>query len=304
MNPRLLTPSMSLLLSFDSSARHLSFTRAAHELSLTQSAVSRQVLALENLLGVELFRRNGKRIELTEIGALYWRELRPALAQIRNATLQTLVFKQGPGNVHLAVLPTFGSKLLLPRLHEFYALHPQLQIHIHTRTGQYDQTAANLDLAIRVGDGRWPGVLVDRLFDERLVPVISPKLKHQAPGLHQKLDMSRYMLLNVATRPDAWRQWFTAQGVDQHAMRLGPSFELTAHVTQAAAAGLGVALLPDVLIRDELSSGSLVIAMDAPLYSGMTYYLTCSAERSALPAVAALRTWIKSLFAEKCTDSR
>jgi LysR family glycine cleavage system transcriptional activator len=287
---------MSLLLSFDSAARHMSFTRAATELSLTQSAVSRQVLALENMLGVELFLRSRKRIELTEIGTLYWRELRPALAQIRNATLQTLVFKQGPGNVHLAVLPTFGSKLLLPRLHEFYALHPQLQVHIHTRTGQYDQAASNLDLAIRVGDGRWTGVLVDKLFDERLIPVISPKLRQQAPRLRSKKDMSRYMLLHVATRPDAWRQWFALQGVDPHGMRLGPSFELTAHVTQAVAAGMGVALLPEVLIRDELRSGSLVAALDAPLYSGMSYYLTCSAERSALPAVSALRIWIKSLF--------
>lgn len=287
---------MSLLLSFESAARHLSFTRAGHELSLTQSAVSRQVQALERLLEVELFLRMGKRIELTEIGALYWRELKPAMAQIRDATLQTLSYKQGPGSVHLAVLPTFGSKLLLPRLHEFYALHPSLQIHIHTRTGQYDQGAANLDLAIRAGDGRWAGVIVDKLLDECLVPVVSPALKRQAPALRRKADMARYVLMNVATRPDAWRQWFALHGVDPHTMRLGPSFELTAHVVQAVVAGLGVGLLPEVLIQDELQSGALVLAADAPLQSGVGYYLACTAQRSALPAVSALRHWIMSLF--------
>jgi DNA-binding transcriptional LysR family regulator len=287
---------MSLLLSFDSAARHLSFTRAGHELSLTQSAVSRQVQALERLLEVDLFERSGKRIELTEVGALYWRELCPALAQIRDATLQTLAFKQGPGSVHLAVLPTFGSKLLLPRLHEFYAQHPQLQVHIHTRTGHYDQAAANLDLAVRVGDGRWPGVVADKLLDECLIPVISPQLKRQAPVLRRKSDMTRYVLLHVATRPDAWRQWFALHNVEPRGMRLGPSFELTSHVVQAVAAGLGVALLPDVLIQEELRSGSLVVATDAHLHSGVAYYLTCTAQRSGLPAVMALRSWIKSLF--------
>ena len=247
-------------------------------------------------MGVALFERSGKRIRLTEIGALYWRELSPALAQVRDATLQALSHRQGPGSVHLAVLPTFGSKLILPRMHDFYAQHPSLQVHIHTRSGQYDQAAAHFDLAVRAGDGRWPGVVADKLFDERLVPVVSPRLKRGPPALRRKGDIARHLLLHVATRPDAWRQWFALHGVDTHAMRLGPSFELTSHVVQAVAAGLGAALLPDALIREELQSGALVLALDAPLHSGVGYYLACTAQRSALPAVAALRAWVKSLF--------
>ncbi len=119
MNTRRLTPSMSLLLAFEAAARHGSFTKAADELALTQSAVSRQVQALEAQLEVELFKRDGRRIELTTAGALYQHELAAALGRIRSATLQTIAHKAEGGTLHLAVLPTFGSKWLLPRMNDF-----------------------------------------------------------------------------------------------------------------------------------------------------------------------------------------
>src|SRR5580693_311790 len=120
MHPRRLTPSMSLLVAFEAAARHLSFTRAADELSLTQSAISRQVAALEALLEVTLFRREGRQITLTEVGAKYQRELSGALQRIRSASLQVMAFREGRGSLHLAALPTFASKWLMPRLKDFY----------------------------------------------------------------------------------------------------------------------------------------------------------------------------------------
>ena len=138
MNYRHLTPSMSLLLAFEAAARHESYTRAALELSLTQSAVSRQVQALEQQLGLTLFRREGRQVQLTDVGRLYQREMSDALGRIRSATLQALAYQSGSGTLRLATLPTFGSKWLLPRLHDFYKTHPGMLVHINSRIEAID----------------------------------------------------------------------------------------------------------------------------------------------------------------------
>jgi LysR family glycine cleavage system transcriptional activator len=157
MNQHRLLPSMSLLTAFEAAARHQSFTRAGEELSLTQSAVSRQVQALEALLQVELFRRAGRRITLTDVGALYARETAAAIERIRTASAQVAAFRTGVGSLHLATLPTFGSKWLLPRLHAFYNLHPGMLVHMHSRIGGLDLDKAGMDVAINVGDVTGPG---------------------------------------------------------------------------------------------------------------------------------------------------
>src|SRR5258708_39629706 len=152
MHPRRLTPSMSLLVAFEAAARHLSFTRAADELSLTQSAISRQVAALEALLEVTLFRREGRQITLTEGGAKYQRELSGALQRIRSASLQAMAFREGRGSLHLAALPTFASKWLIPRLKHFYHKQHQVLINLHSRLGQLDLERAGMDVVICVRD--------------------------------------------------------------------------------------------------------------------------------------------------------
>ena len=148
MNYRNLTPSMSLLLAFEAAARHESYTRAAVELSLTQSAVSRQVQALEQQLGVILFRREGRTVKLTEVGRVYQREISEALGRIRSATLHAIAHQAGGGNLRLATLPTFGSKWLLPRLHEFYRRHPEVLVHINSRIEPVDFATSGIDAAI------------------------------------------------------------------------------------------------------------------------------------------------------------
>ena len=171
MNLRRLTPSMSLLLAFESAARHQSYTRAAAELSLTQSAVSRQVQALEAFLGITLFQREGRNVVLTDVGRLYADTLSDALASIRNATLQAIDYGSGGGTLRLALLPTFGSKWLLPRLHEFYAANPGVQVHIHSRI-HADFSDGQLDAAICVGDGAWPELTAHPLLDESMLSLI------------------------------------------------------------------------------------------------------------------------------------
>lgn len=291
INPRKLTPSMSLLLAFDASARHLSFTRAAQDLFLTQSAVSRQVQALEALLGVALFVRDQRKITLTGAGAAYHREVSGALQRIRNGSLQAIASCAGSGALHLAVLPTFASKWLLPRLSDFYRQHPGVLVHLHARIGQFDLDAAGMDAAIGVGDGSWPGLVAHRLMDEMLLPVISPSLRREH-ALHTPADLARHLLLVVATRSSAWLRWFEQQGLPSGALRMGPQFELTSHLIQAVVAGIGVGLLPHFMVQDELASGSLELAFDLPLVSGYSYYLFVRPEKRQLPAVASFSDWL------------
>lgn len=294
MNPRRLTPSMSLLVAFEASARHLSFTRAAAELSLTQSAVSRQVQALEALLEVALFRRDGRQIVLTEVGATYQRELTGALQRIRNASLQAIAFRVGGGALHLAALPTFAGKWLMPRLASFYAQHPDILIHVHSRIGQFDVELAGMDAAISVGDGSWPGLDSFHLIQERLLPVISPALALARP-IQRAADVSDHLLLQVAARPAVWQQWFQVQGLPESGMRLGPQFELTSHLIQAVAAGIGIGLLPSFLVEDELRSGVLKLGIDLPLDTGLGYYLFVPPSRANLPHVATFKSWLLSM---------
>ena len=292
MNPRRLTPSMSLLIAFEAAARHVSFTKAADELALTQSAVSRQVQALEAQLEVELFKRDGRRIELTTAGALYQHELAAALGRIRSATLQTIAHKAEGGTLHLAVLPTFGSKLLLPRMNDFYARHPGYVVHIHSRIVHADLTpaASEMNAIICAGNGNWLGYIAHRLLSEKLVLIASPAA---LPG-HASMTLAQvaqHSLLSVVSRPAAWSDWFDRNGLDHHAMRPGPSFELTSHLIQAVAAGIGIALVPRVLVRDELAAGELV-ALFEPMDSGRDYWLAYATRFQNLPALCVFRDWL------------
>lgn len=292
MHPRRLTPSMSLLVAFEASARHQSFTRAANELSLTQSAVSRQVQSLETLLSVELFKRIGRRIVLSDAGAMYWREVSSALDKIRGASLQAISFRPGAGALRLAVLPTFGSKWLLPRLHHFYQQHPGVMIHLHSRFDQIEDFAlAGIDAAIGIR-GDTPKHLVSHpLQDEYPVPIASPALleKH---SIATPRDLSKNLLLHVTNRPQAWAEWFAAQGLNPVNAHTGPQFELTAHLIQCVTAGIGVGLVPRVLIVDELKQGSLVIPFHAENHSRRSFCLSYPAHNTSLPQLVAFKEWL------------
>jgi LysR family transcriptional regulator, glycine cleavage system transcriptional activator len=294
MNPRRLTPSMSLLIAFDATARHLSFTRAAAELALTQSAVSRQVQALEALLGTTLFRRINRRLLPTAIGLAYHREISGALQRVRGASLHAIASATGRGTIDLAALPTFASKWLVPRLSDFYAKHAGILINLHSRIGQFDLLAEGMDAAIGVGDGAWPGLDSFRLLDETLLPIISPALAAATP-VDEPEDMSRHLLLRVAARPDVWGRWFEAQGLMSGSMNLGPQFELTSHLIEAVSSGIGVGLVPSFLVQDELRSGALQLAVERPLRTGLSYFLFLPSQSAPLPQLLTFKNWILSM---------
>lgn len=291
MNPRTLTPSMSLLLAFESSARHLSYTKAAAELSLTQSAVSRQVQVLEDLLRIQLFERKGRSIALTDAGRIYMREVGIAIGRIRNATLQVTAMQSGGGSINLALLPTFGAKWLMPRLHDFYSAHPNVLVHLHSRIGDFDLEAAGMDAVIRADEGPAPGLVSHRLLEEQLVLVASPALLDKHP-IASPDDLRDVLLLRVASRANVWSEWFDAQGGTPRQLVFGPTFEVTSHLIQAVVTGIGVGLVPDFLVEDELASGALVAPISVRYPSGKHYQFAYPAHKAAYAPLAAFRDWL------------
>ncbi len=289
--PRTHTPSLAALQAFEAAARLESFTRAAEELHLTQGAVSRQVAGLEAALGLQLFERIRQRIVPTEAGRAYAAEIRDILSRLQTATLSTMAMKNVGGTLSLALLPTFGTRWLIPRLPDFFARHPEIAIDFSTRIVPFDFAREPFDAAIHFGDPTWPGTEAHRLMGEMIVPVTSPAFLARE-GIAAPEDLVRVPLLRQATRPQGWAEWFEAQGLDPETARPGPRFEQFAMVAQAAVAGLGVAVVPRFLIEDELKSGQLVIPFDRPVESRQSYWLVYPTAQGERPALRIFRDWL------------
>ncbi|PUE11448.1 LysR family transcriptional regulator [Limnohabitans sp. T6-5] len=288
-------PSTQALICFEAAARHASFTKAAQELALTQGAVSRQVAALEDLLGVPLFKRGQHGMQLTPAGQDYVRQISTRLDALERDTLD-LMGRQGLGeSLTLAAVPTFASRWLIPRLPGFAKAHPQTPIHIETRTRPFMFSDSGLDAALYAGTpaqvAQWAGTAATHLFDEEVLPVCSPELLGQTQALPPEA-LAHLPLLQPSTRPEAWRQWFDAQGVDAPRAMAGPRYELFSMQVAAARCGLGVALMPTLLIPSELASGELVVACDRPIRGQRAYYLVQPQTAQPRPMLEHFKAWL------------
>jgi LysR family glycine cleavage system transcriptional activator len=286
-------PSLTALQAFEAAARLSSFTRAAEELHRTQGAISRQVALLEGALGVPLFRREHPHVRPTPAAQVFAAKVRGILERLAAVCLEVEVARGEGGVLNLAILPTFGTRWLIPRIGSFYARHPDISIHLTTRIQTFDFESVELDAAIHHGDALWPGALLERLMEDRVLAVCTPKLRDEA-RLSEPADLARQTLLQMESRLGAWNEWFEALGVRGVDGRRGPRFEHHLMVIQAALAGLGVALLPDFLVREELEQGSLVapIAGEA-LATGRAYFLAYPPRSADLPALGAFRSWLR-----------
>jgi len=287
---RRLLPSINALTAFEAVARTGSFSGAAEELGLTQGAVSRQVLSLEETLELKLFDRSRQGAKLTNAGSAYAAEIGPALRRISSATLNMITTKGHGGSIVLGILPTFGTRWLVPRLPRFFDLHPDVTLNFMTRLESRDLVQDGLDAAILVGDGSWPNCVVDPLVDEDLLPVCSPEFL-QTAEIYQPGDVIKHQLLHLRTRPNAWRRWLT-ENATQPGDTPGMSFEQFGMTAQAAMAGIGIAILPVFLITDELASGRLVPVFDQTVRSDMAYYYVYPQANADVPAVRALGDWL------------
>ena len=284
-------PSTAALVAFESAARHQSFTKAADELNLTQSAICRQIGGLESFLNVELFRRSRRGVVLTEAGVAYSRKVAAQLDAVERDTL-ALMGNQGTTSIELAVVPTFGTQWLLPRLRAFQQLHPEVPVHLTNRTRPFLFADTRFDAAIYYGDADWPGTQADFLMAGNAQPVCSPQLIAGLPLLDAG-TLARLPLLQQSTRPYAWRQWFAAQGMNVARDMTGPRLELFSMLAQAAQHEMGIALIPPFLIQRELEEGSLVIALDRTVpNSDRAYYLMVPERKSESAALKAFRDWL------------
>ena len=274
-------PSLQALACFDAAARHHSYTRAAQELALTQSAVSRQISALEEYLGQALFRRARHGVTLTDAGANYARQIAPRLQALERDTLDAMTGQGNGGAVHLAVVPTFAARWLIPRLPQFAAQHPDALVHMDTRTRPFMFSDTEFDAAIMVGTptqmAQWAGTRATALLPEIAIAVCAPAL---LPRLTPTLAGAP--LLQQSTRPEAWRAWFEAarladaataeQAMADADALAGPRFEQFSMTAAAAVSGLGVALVPRLLVEAELAQGTLVQAHPFALSGQRHYY--------------------------------
>lgn len=285
-------PSLAVLQAFEAAARHLSFTRAAAELCLTQSAISRQIKHLEDRIGQPLFLRSMNRLTLTVLGAEYATAIRKVLADAETATIALMAYGGRGPLLSLASLPTFGSRWLVPRLPEFVAKHPSVQLNISTYIEPFDFQGSDVDVAIHFGTQAWPGAVCHRLMSEVAVPVCAPSLIGSCARQVDADGLTRYPLLQHATRPMAWSDWFAEAGVTNRSALNGIRFDHLYMMIQAAIAGLGIALLPQFLIEREIASGELVVIAGHCLRSKGAYWLVYPESKSNLPAVMLFRHWL------------
>jgi DNA-binding transcriptional LysR family regulator len=286
-------PSLGALMAFSAAAKHLSVTRAAVELALTESAVSRQITQLEAQLGVKLFHRIKKRMTLTRAGAAYSARVAQTIERIERDALEIMGYEADGTVIDVAVLPTVGSQWLIPRLPDYYALHSGVVVNVSARNSRFFFSETALDGALYFGQPDWPGTQADHLFDEVLLPVGSPSLVGRRGEL-SPVEVAELRLLHLVTRPDAWRLWFNAAGLEGTNVIRGPRFDIQSTLISAASAGLGVALLPEFLISDQLRSGKLRVLSSLSLQSVGSYYFACPEEKIANPLLLAFREWLLS----------
>lgn len=288
-------PSTQSLICFEAAARHASFTKAAQELALTQGAVSRQVAALEDMLGVALFKRGQHGMQLTPAGHDYARQVSTRLDGLERDALDLRGGQGQHESLTLAAVPTFASRWLIPRLPSFTQQFPNTPIHIETRTRPFLFSDTGMDAALYAGTpaqvAQWAGTEATRLFDEEVIPVCSPSLLKKNKPLTPE-QLTHMPLLQPSTRPEAWRQWFDAQSVDAPRAMAGSRYELFSMQVAAARCGLGVALMPTLLISSELSSGELVVACARPMTGLRAYYLIEPQVATPREALKHFKAWL------------
>lgn len=287
--PRRLLPSISLLTAFEAVIRTGSTLAAARDLDLTQGAVSRLIQNLEAQLGVTLFLRDRRRLVPTDHALAYARDVGKALDLVSRGSMRVRS-NTGGGTLSLAILPTFGTRWLAPRLPRFLAAHPGVTINLGTRLKPFDFEEEGFDAAIHFGRDDWAGAGSVRLFDERLVACCAPSFQSAHPAARAR-DLIGLPLLQLETRPNAWARWFAHHGVEGPVPQ-GMLFDQFAPMIQAVIHGLGVALLPEFLAKAELADGRLVRAFGESVGGPEAYYLVWPAVGAWYPPLQAFRDWL------------
>ena len=304
-------PPLNALRVFEAAARHLSFKEAANELSITQAAVSHQVKSLEDYLGVELFRRAGRGVQLTEAARACLPMLREGFDALARA-VEILHERNEETSLIITAPPVFTARWLMPRLADFSAREPKVEVRVVASSKMVDAGAldsavltGSLDLReeasgveIHLGSGDYPGYRADKLFEVSTVAVASPELVKGPPALAKPEDLAHHVLLhddamNLVAGGEAWRKWLQVAGVaDKVDGGKGPHFSSNILSLEAASQRLGVALALKPLVDADLKSGRLVSPFPVALRPQGSYWLVCPEVIAERPAIRAFRAWL------------
>jgi LysR family glycine cleavage system transcriptional activator len=295
METRRRLPPLNALRAFEAAARHLNFSRAADELSVTPGAVSQQIQNLEDYVGVALFKRTPKGLLLTDAAQTALPALREAFDRLAEAASLLTAAVDGR-RLTLTAPPSFAAKWLVPRLKRFEEAYPQVDVWLSADMDIVDFAAGEIDMAIRYGAGRYPGLELQRLMSETVIPVASPSLVAEHP-FNGPEDLAGHTLLHDGS-PDAdescpdWSMWLAARGVRGVDGTRGPRFNQSSLVIEAAMGGRGVALAKRTLAQDDLDAGRLVVPMQIATAVDFAYYLVHPKAKGRLPQVKAFVGWI------------
>jgi LysR family transcriptional regulator, glycine cleavage system transcriptional activator len=284
------TPPLSALRALESAAHHLSFSRAADELGVTQSGVSRAIRSIEQLAGVALFERTGHGLVLTEPGRSYLKKVEALLGELETATRDLATYRASAFDLRIATLPTFATRWLVPRLRRFLARNASINLDLVARIEPFEFEGSGIDGAIHYGSDAWAGTLRDHLMDETLVPVAGPGL---LPAARAPADaFGGLPLIQHSHRPTAWREWTQETGWRHPGPERGVCFEQYNMGIAAALAGVGVALLPLFMIREEIASGKLIALTEREVASRWSYFFVYPETKRTNPALQRFRTWL------------
>ncbi|MEM7193520.1 MAG: transcriptional regulator GcvA [Pseudomonadota bacterium] len=288
-------PPIAALRALEAAARHLSYTRAAEELFVTQSAISHQIKHAEEMWGFKLFERRGRRLVLTEAGHALVPIVRDFIRRI-SSTLEDLNERNdGPAALRVTLLQSFAFKWLVPRLGHFKQDYPDIDVWISTSDQLVDFNAENADIGIRLGYGNWGNMFEQRILNEYVFPVCSPRFLEKNGSPQSPEELLRYPLLRrgIIDILPKWRDWFKDAGVAVKKMPPGTKFPLTSLALQAAIDDQGIALARSSHVLDDINAGRLVMLFpEVVSRSNVSYYFICVPGRESEPQIAAFRSWI------------
>ena len=287
---------LNALRAFEAAARHLGFVHAADELHVTPAAVSHQLKRLEQYLGVQLFYRLPRGLVLTDAGKRFAADLAATFSQLDSA-IERVSESDPRGALAISVAPVFAVKWLLPRLQNFYALHPGIDVRISSSLRLVDFREESFDLAIRLGHGEYAGLESVKLFDENVTPMCNPLVVQTTHPIDEPDDLKDCVLLHddsMRFDPDAptWAMWLEAAGARNVDATRGPRFNQPDHALQAATDGAGIALGWCNLVAQDVAAGRLIRLFDLVLPLSSAFYLVYPAAFASRPKVAAFREWL------------
>lgn len=285
-------PPLPALTAFETVYRLRNISQAARELSVTQSAVSKQIQGLESFFDLALFERQPRGLHPTATADLLWLRLVPCLDELEGVVREVLAVRHGGGVLNLAVVPTFATRWLMPRLRKLAHSHSGLVLNLSTQLDRFEFSGSGLDAGIIFGQPDWPNCDYDLIAEESQVVVCSPSFIAQHGRPAARCDITRFMLLHSASRPNAWPRWFEFHALPEPAGAPGPRFDLFSMVAEAAKAGLGIALLPELLINDELKQGTLIKLFPVESYSAGAYYFIYPRPKAKMSVLKTFRDWL------------